>query len=440
MTVDETIFIQIASYRDPQLLPTIKDCLENANNPQNLRFGIARQYKESDGFDDLSEYFTDPRFNILNIPWNESKGVCWARNAVQQLYTGETYTFQIDSHMRFTPGWDTIAIDMIKQLQNMGYEKPLLTAYTSSFDPDNDPAARQLDPWYMEFDRFIPEGAVFFLPATIPDYQTRVEPMRARFYSAHCAFTLGQMCVEVPHDPNYYFHGEEISIAARAYTWGYDLFHPHKVICWHEYTRKGRPKHWEDNDVDTKKVEENWCTANDKSHYRNRILFGMDGQDPNQIDFGVYGFGTIRTLQDYELYAGLKFSERKVLPYTWPDKQEPPSPNWVNNPLIYPNEEIYNKDLKRNWCVDIWIDHKAVHIDDPKQYDFWYCGAHDEEGNEVYREDLPPHRIHEELSKPNCSFFLKFCSDARPTSWTVWPHRKDTGWGEKIGPVSVNLP
>jgi len=45
-----TIFIQIASYRDPQLLPTLKDCIEKAKYPKNLRFGIAWQhYKKTNG-------------------------------------------------------------------------------------------------------------------------------------------------------------------------------------------------------------------------------------------------------------------------------------------------------------------------------------------------------------------------------------------------------
>ena len=35
------IFVQIASYRDPELVPTIKSMLENAKKPKNLRFGIA---------------------------------------------------------------------------------------------------------------------------------------------------------------------------------------------------------------------------------------------------------------------------------------------------------------------------------------------------------------------------------------------------------------
>ena len=89
------IFIQIASYRDPQLIPTIKSAIENAKNPKNLRFGIARQFHPDDKFDDLSEYSKDRRFRILDIPHNESQGACWARNLIQQLYKKEEYTLQL---------------------------------------------------------------------------------------------------------------------------------------------------------------------------------------------------------------------------------------------------------------------------------------------------------------------------------------------------------
>jgi hypothetical protein len=49
------IFVQIASYRDPQLEPTIKNMLENAKKPKNIHFGIARQFSEDDGFDKLEK-------------------------------------------------------------------------------------------------------------------------------------------------------------------------------------------------------------------------------------------------------------------------------------------------------------------------------------------------------------------------------------------------
>ena len=155
----------------------------------------------------------------------------------------------------------------------------------------------------MNFDRFIPEGAVFFLPAAIDNFNDWAEPIPARFYSAHFCFTLGQFCLEVPHDPNYYFHGEEISIAVRAYTWGYDLFHPHKIVAWHEYTRKGRRKQWDDDNK--------WVTRNLECHKRNRKLFEMDGE-VKDIDFGVYDFGTVRIVVSGGGNEGEKYEQNFV--------------------------------------------------------------------------------------------------------------------------------
>jgi len=437
--MEETIYIQIAAYRDPELPKTIEDCLKNANKPENLRFGICKQSKEGDNFDDISKYDNDPRFRVINVDWRDAKGVCWARNLVQNEYNGEKYTLQIDSHHRFAPGWDTICIDMLKQLQKKGHKKPLLTGYIPSFEPWNDPEGRQQDPWFMEFDRFIPEGAIFFLPATIPDYETRTEPMRSRFYSAHFCFTVGEFCNEVKHDPDYYFHGEEISIAVRAFTYGYDLFHPHKVVCWHEYTRVGRDKHWEDHDVDTEKTK-GWVSVNNACHLKNRTLFGMDETNNEGIDFGKFGFGNVRTLEEYEMYSGIKFDKRGVMEYTWPERKEPPNPDYVNSPELFPTREDWVNAFGRNWCVDIWIAKNQINTPDHADCDFWCVTAHDENGDEIYREDRNRWQIDEELKKDAASFFLKFCSDKEPRSWCVLPHSPSKGWLERIGPHNVNLP
>ena len=160
------IYIQIASYRDPQLINTVRDCIENADSPEDLVFGIClqRDIENGEQQDFLDVYNDDDRFRIIDVDHNKAKGVCWARNAVQQNYKGEEYTLQLDSHHRFVKGWDTKCIEMIHQLESDGYEKPLLTSYIPSFDPDNDPQSRVQVPWKMNFDRFIPEGAIFFLP------------------------------------------------------------------------------------------------------------------------------------------------------------------------------------------------------------------------------------------------------------------------------------
>lgn len=408
------IFIQIASYRDNQLLPTIKSCLENAKHPENLVFGIAWQHNPADAWDNLDEYIDDPRFRILDIFYKESQGACWARNLIQSLYRNEEFTLQLDSHHRFVQDWDVILIEMIEGLKAKGYPKPLLTGYISSFDPDNDPAARIQEPWKMTFDRFIPEGAVFFLPATIDEWRTLDSPVVSRFYSAHFCFTDGIFCKEVPHDPNYYFHGEEISIAVRAFTWGYDLFHPHRVVIWHEYTRKGRTKQWDDDPI--------WVKRNDACHQRNRKLFEMDGA-VRDIDFGRYGFGPHRTLEDYERFSGLNFKKRAVQQYTM-DHKYPPNPA-IENPEEYENSFL--RIFKH--CID--VGYSQVPLDD---YDFWCVAFEDDKGETIFRQDADEAEVRRMKNDPDgyCKVWRQFHIDKKPHKWVVWPHSKSQDWCDRL--------
>ena len=64
---NDKIFIQIASYRDPQLLLTVEDCINNALYPKNLVFCIAHQFNNEDIFSsDLDKYRGDKRFKIIS--------------------------------------------------------------------------------------------------------------------------------------------------------------------------------------------------------------------------------------------------------------------------------------------------------------------------------------------------------------------------------------
>jgi hypothetical protein len=305
---------------------------------------------------------------------------------------------------------------MIKDLQKAGHPKPLLTGYVTSFDPDNDPEARSKEPWRMLFDRFIPEGAVFFLPDAIKDWENLTLPVPARFYSAHFCFTLGIFSKEVQHNPEYYFHGEEISIAARAYTHGYDLFHPHKVVVWHEYTRKGRTKQWDD--------DKTWGEKNRLAHLKNRKLFSMDGEIYNAEEFGIYGFGSERTLRDYEKYSGLLFSRRAIQQETI-DKQYPP------NTYNYETEEEWMDSFASIFkhCID--IGYSQVPEED---YDFWAVAFHDENDETIYRKDADPNEIRTMKNDPDgyCKVWREFQTTVKPKYWVVWPYSASKGWGERI--------
>lgn len=424
------IFIQIAAYRDPQLIPTIKDCIANAKNPKNLRFCIAWQHSPEENIDELKKLKC---VDVIDIPYLESKGACWARNKIQKEYDGEEYTLQLDSHHRFVKNWDELIIGMYKQLKKMGHKKPLLTSYIPSFDPERDPEARIQIPWKMDFDRFIPEGAIFFLPAAMDNWKELTAPVPSRFYSAHFAFTTGKFCKEVPHDPQYYFHGEEISIAVRAFTHGYDLFHPHRVIAWHEYTRKGRTKHWDDHNSANKQSlvdKKDWGERNSDCHKRNRVLFSMDGEKYNSIKWGPYGFGKKRSLKDYEKYSGIHFGKRAIQQDTL-DKKYPP-----NNNSKYKNQEDWENSFTSVFkhCMDL-ITNKFPYDD----YDFWCVAFERKDNSQIYRQDADENEIRRLMAdgkNPSGDKYIKlwrtFNATEKPHHWVVWPHSKSKGWGEKI--------
>ncbi len=412
------IFVQIASYRDPELLPTLKDCIEKAKFPKNLVFSIAWQHSPEDTWDTLSAYTKDKRFKIIDIPHLESEGVCWARHKLQQQYNNEEYTLQLDSHHRFAQDWDEKLIATLKKLQNAGYPKPLLSSYIPSYEPSTDPEGRVMEPWVMQFDRFSPEGIIHTMPETIDDYKERDLPIPARFYSAHFCFTLGQFTKEVPHDPNLYFHGEEHSISARAYTWGYDLFHPVETVVWHEYTRRNKRKQWDD--VTT------WPQKNDGAFKRVRQLFYME---PRTDEFGVYDFGPVRTLEQYEKYAGISFKRRAVQQYTL-DKKLPPNP-----PLS--EEEYENSFVKKfKHCIDVGYDQVPE-----KDYDFWCVAFHREpytddpnEDTTLYRKDADKVEIESFFRDPDhyCKIWREFETSIPPKYWVVWPHSVSKGWCQRL--------
>jgi len=406
-----TIYVQIASYRDPELLNTIHDCINNAKSPNNLRFGIAWQHSPYETWDNLTEFVNDERFRIIDIDYRDSKGTCWARHKLNNLYQDETYTLQLDSHHRFTDGWDQTLIEMLEGLRTKTCPKPLLSAYLPSFDPANDPNSRLTSPWIMEFDRFAPEGPVHFMPHSVDDFMTRDKPIPSRFMSGHFIFADGIFCREVEYDPNYYFHGEEINLSVRSYMAGYDLFSPHRVVMWHEYTRNNKRRHWDDH--------KNWQDLDIQSHRHGRELLGIDDSNSPKVLKKHR-----RSLRDYERYAGIEFSTRRVHKNTI-DRQQAPSST----------DDISHKNGLLNFhrmCVDI---HKPVFTE--TDYNVWVIAFENADGKEIQRADANADEVRHLLSVPYetdkfVHIWRNFFAEDRPVSWVVWPHSESKGWQERL--------
>lgn len=72
-------------------------------------------------------------------------------------------------------------------------------------------------------------------------------PLYAPFVAAGFFFAEGVFLREVPFDPflPWIFMGEEISMSARLWTAGYDIFSPTINVLNHYYVRRHYPKFWE---------------------------------------------------------------------------------------------------------------------------------------------------------------------------------------------------
>jgi Glycosyltransferase (GlcNAc) len=305
-----SIFVSVASYCDAELVPTIQDCITKARHPQQLRFGVCWQHADGE---DISPLYDDPRVDVLDVDWRDSRGACWARAEIMKLYRDEDYFLQLDSHHRFVQDWD---IKLIGHLAATASPKPIITAYPPAYTPGQ-PLSPLDEPTLIVVDRFTDDGLPLFRQATIPDWVTLRRPVKARFLAAGFLFTIGSFVHQVPYDPSLYFDGEEITLAVRAYTWGYDLFHPPEVLLWHYYLREHRPKHWSDHS-DPAVVERVWWKRDRAS--RRRI-----GNLLRNPSVGRMACGPVRTVAEYEAYAGIDFRNRTISEYALAGA-EPPDP------------------------------------------------------------------------------------------------------------------
>lgn len=414
-----SIYIQIAAYRDPDVVNTVTDLVKNASKKHNLVVAVIDQYSPDDKFYDLEKTFDSLKcskfaeLKYRKILYTQTKGVCWIRHLLNEGYEGEDYTLQLDSHHRFEKNWDTQLIKMLKDLTKAGYPKPLLTTYCPGYLTSDETKYKFAT--QMDFDRFTPEGAVFFSSGIIPDWESKTLPVPSRFISGHMIFVKGDFCIEVPYDPFYLFHGEEINLTVRAYTHGYDLFHPHRPVVYHEYSRSHRPKKcWDDDPL--------WGQKNDLSHLRNRKFFEMDGEKKD-INFGKYDLGVARTIDEYEEYSGVRMRSRSVQQYTI-DLHHAPNP-------VHTSVEAYEKSFLPIFkhCIDISYDQVPL-----SDYSFWCVAFKDEQGNDIYREDANEEEVRRMKNDPDgyCKLWRTFPSEKKPHSWLVWPHSHSDGWSEPI--------
>lgn len=413
----ETIFIHLPAYREPELVPTIKDALVQAKHPERLRFGICRQYKEEDGFDNVDEYRDDPRFRIIDIEHKEAQGLPYARNLINELIQeDDDYVLQLDSHHRFIENFDVELIEMHNGLEQKGY-KPILAGYLPYYDPFNDPDGRTMEPWLQEFASFYPHGTIFIRPTGIPNWEEMTEPFPSRFLSGHFCFARTEWTREIKHDPFIYFSGEELNLTVRSFTHGYDMFHPHKLIIWHATMREERNGMlvWDDQH---KRQEYHWTERQRNARAKIRQLLGIED---NGYDLTGFDIGSVRTVHDYEKYAGFDFKNHRVQRYTL-QNQFPPNP--------YTNEDDWENGFAKSFyfLVDVHPHHLPA-----KDYNMILIAFDDENGEGVYQEFIDDERVSHFINNGTpIHYEAMHLVDRDPVKVVYWGHSEERGWAERV--------
>ncbi len=407
-SANDLIFVSIAAYRDPQLGPTVLDCVRKATHPKRLRFGICWQHDVAEG---PLAFGGDDRFRILDANWRDSQGACWARAEIMKLWHGEDRFLQVDSHCRFAPGWDSM---LLQCSAATGSAKPIISTYAAPFTPGENETLRDAT-LQMIFQQFTAEGIPQLRPGAFPRGRNSTQPMRARFLAAGFLFAPGKFVQEVPYDPELYFMGEESAMTVRAFTHGYDLFHPAQTIVWHDYIRADAPKHWGDHSAGGDGTAP-WSRLDGHSRRKIQRLLAGEGVES-------FGLGDARTLSEYEAYAGISFRHQKVQAYTLRGA-EPPNPDaaadWPDK--IYP------------WIATLRFARERVPhgaFADPM---LWSLSVLDAEGHEVCHRDVTREEIAALASASGeLAIVCEFTSDTIPVSWTLWPLTRSGQWLPKFG-------
>lgn len=411
----KTILLHLPAYRDPELVPTIRDALNKAKHPERIHFGICRQYHPEDGFDNLDEYRSDERFHIMDVLYTEAQGLPWARAQInEKLLTDQDYILQLDSHHRFAKNWDETLIDMHEGLEQKGY-KPILAAYLPLYTPYNDPDGRSMEPWQQQFAAFYPHGTIFIRPGLLHGWTDMKEPPMSRFLSGHFCFARTEWAKEIRHDPDIYFSGEEINLTVRSYTHGYDMFHPHKLVIWHSTMREERAGKlkWDDDS----KLGVKWAEKQDLARKKIRVLLGVEQDDT--ISLVGYDLGKVRSLRDYEKYAGIHFKKKSVQKYTM-DNQYPPNPF------------VSDEEWEQSFMMSFYQIVNITRQDFPDQYKSILVAFDDEDGKAVHQKYITGMELERFMTTGQTIHYEEmFYTHTFPKRHVIWAISKNGEWGTR---------
>eukprot|EP01041_Mallomonas_annulata_P013039 gene13039-27521_t len=326
---DSTIFLTIASFRDKLCPVTLFNLYSKALHPERVFVGVVQQNapEDIDCFDEYCRLMigtnsSHPCPFKNNIRMNRvdaklAEGPTWARALGSKMVGDEEFCMQTDSHMDFVPHWDKYMLQMWGLMEN---EYGVLSTYVADseqlqYNINGDKGLNGLHE--------VPHLCMVTFQGAydmIRNWGTKCARNLPRpkltniVWGAGLSFSKCHAERKVPYDPYTpgIFDGEEYSRGLRLWTYGYDVYTPHRVYVVHNYhVSQSDPKHsqWayngHGNDVQN-------------SVHRLRTIFGLPGgeQDTQKkltVLRSKYGRGDRRTLEQSIAFSGIDTTHAKEL-------------------------------------------------------------------------------------------------------------------------------
>ena len=309
--VMQSIFVQIPSYQDYELPKTILDCIDNSSGEVNINFGIHVCCLNHNDIYIPKEYPDWVKLNYQTSIAPQNIGLQQARYIANEFYNDEDYCLQIDSHMRFQKNWDLDLIELYNKYKNLGFNKPLISMYPSGYCYDNRFNIVKDNTDGVTTVGFT-ENLNNFKNTYIPQ-QTAIPDTGGCLYTASVSggfiFTSGDFSKIKPNN-KIAFWGEEILIAARAFTSGFDLLTSDKSYVWHLYYDHSKSRQLNGRNFIWIDFPEKWEELKNESQLELNRIFD------NRI-IGEGALGNVRTLEEYGVFAGLDFENKQVTQCKW---------------------------------------------------------------------------------------------------------------------------
>lgn len=321
-----TIFLSIASYKDPEILDTINDCINKARYPHRITIGICLQDTtekmievNKDIKNIVSEYNHTHELKLNDIKvydlhYTKANGAGLARHIIQtELYNNEDFYAQIDAHTMFNGVWDLLAIDQHKRALELN-RRILISAYKNpqSIDYKRRHPNRVILSTYPNNtqDKNYMYGQFSSMPVPVSFLNNNIRPegrpvsksiypMRGYWVCGGFIFTCREWATKVIIEKDIPFGGEEDAMTIKSFMKGWNIYMPSMCICYHNYTNnllesktKTRPLVWEEVTLDSSKVDSILDTLYNTQKLTNEYL---------------------RTSKEYEFYMKIDYKTRKIL-------------------------------------------------------------------------------------------------------------------------------